>query len=356
MDIGGSFFTKKTMFENRTPFLGTVYSDVKYYGSPTYNYSGTITAPLPVFGKPENQGILSTDLSDMIGKGSTAISRVLPTNPVGDASVFLGELREGLPSVIGKDLFKSRFLDPRKLGDEYLNVEFGIKPLISDLQKFATAATQSDKIVQQLRRDSGKRVRRSYSFPDIVSVTETVSADPPVGGNNTYLYAGTWATSRTTTVTTSYKFDGAFTYHMDLGDSLHSRIARIATEARLLYGADLSASTLWNLSPWSWMVDWGINMGDVLSNMSAFSKDGLVMPYGYIQKHVVSETITRTYGGRYLNGGAPRLFEHKSGFETKMRIKATPFGFGFNMSGATPRQLAIIAALGLSRSPKLPKR
>ena len=123
---------------------------------------------------------------------------------------------------------------------------------------------------------------------------------------------------------------------------------RAATRASVLLGIELTPEVLWNLTPWSWAADWFANMGDVLSNVSDFANDGLVMHYGYMME---TSHVTHTYDlhGHGLNGVESPLtltFENIQ----KQRIKASPFGFGLTWESFTPRQLAILAALGISRT------
>jgi hypothetical protein len=202
--------------------------------------------------KPSSEAIL-------IQKGSTAIARCIPTNPVADAGTFIGELKDGLPKLVGKELLKSKLKDYRKVGSEYLNVQFGWLPIVSDLQKFGKATIESEKIISQLHRDSGKNIRRKYTFPeDRVTTSGTVSnrvASPALSGGSIYPYCykspGGSTLTTTTEVVTKTWFSGCFTYHIDLGDSDLSKMRRQAAEARKLYGVELTPETVWNLVPWS---------------------------------------------------------------------------------------------------------
>jgi len=325
-------------------------------GSPTYNYAGPILAgPPPVFASAP-KGNTPAEVLAMYAKGADAISKVIPTNPVASATVFLGELREGIPHVVGSALLKSRLKDARKLGDEYLNIEFGIKPLISDIMSFANSVQNHDKIVKQLERDSGRLIRRNYTFPSIVTTTESAPVNTfPYPALNYYYYSSgnnPWKRIETTVKEVTYKFSGAFTYYLQQGNSTREQMMRHSQEARKLLGlGSPTISDIYNLVPWSWALDWVSNTGNVLHNVSQFAQDGLVMPYGYIQRHEKTVTTRRTMGGGYLSGG-PREFVDTYGYETKSRLIATPFGFGLNTSDFTDRQWSIAAALGLTRVPK----
>jgi hypothetical protein len=290
--------------------------------------------------------------------GTTAIAKSIPTNPVADAGTFIGELKAGLPKLVGKELFKSKLKDYRKVGSEYLNVEFGWKPLISDLQKFGKAATESDKILKQLHRDSGKNIHRKFTFPDERSTSSVRNtnrvADCCSLAVYPYCFKSAGGADLTTVVETEVKtwFSGCFTYHVNMGDSLTDQIDRHAAEARKLSGLELTPEVVWNLAPWSWAVDWEGNIGDVLHNVSRFSQDGLVMRYGYImQQKTAKVTYTLNRYGRLERSPLKDLSLTVTAV-SKVRRRATPFGFGFDMTALTGRQSAILGALGISRGPR----
>lgn len=347
-DIGGNFrtesvelYTKPYRFENRGPRQS--YSGYLLAGN-AYRDAATVEQ----FDFARN-GVLAPD-SFLDERGTTAIARTAPTNPVSSAATFLGELREGLPSIPG---WKSRsgLLDPKNLGSEHLNIEFGIKPLISDLQKFVEAAQKSDKILEQLERDSGKMVRRRYTFPpEIISDVETVQTGMfPVAFTSlqtNQIGKGT-LTTRTKT-TRKVWFSGAFTYYLPPKGTW----MRTLSEIDKLYGVEITPDTIWQLTPWSWAVDWFSNTGDVIKNVSNFASDGLVLRYGYVMCETKRE-VTQTWdGGVYYTYGGPLTplrLEDKFAVIAKQRRAATPFGFGLNLSALTGRQAAIVAALGMSR-------
>jgi hypothetical protein len=115
-------------------------------------------------------------------------------------------------------------------------------------------------------------------------------------------------------------------------------------------GLDPSPDTVWNLAPWSWAADWFTNAGDVVSNLSDFASGGLVMAYGYMMEH---SSVTDSYRLADHTGLIPMMGKPRSldvVTETKLRIRANPFGFGVAWDGLSPFQLSILAALGLSRT------
>nr|UJQ85119.1 MAG: hypothetical protein 1 [Leviviridae sp.] len=310
--------------------------------------------------------------------GATAVSRCAPTNPHASLSQALGELRrDGIPALPGLNTFQKGIRPIQKqskrkgnstskvipqptaqAGSEYLNVAFGWKPLYSDVRKLAALQHQSKRLISQYVRDSGRLVRRRYEFPTTVTRTEAPQGDgignPQPPYLVPYLLTAKGIATRTITVTRRMWFSGAFTYHVSEPDSLVGSAFRFAEQANHLTGAGINASVMWDLMPWSWAVDWMTNIGDVVNNASMMSTDGLVMVYGYIMAETVTDTTITVNGVkiRPIDGsaGKPILPLTQTFTETvRQRRRAYPFGFGLTFTGFTPHQLAIVAALGLSR-------
>jgi len=268
--------------------------------------------------------------------GTSAVADVLPTNPHASIAQALAELkRDGLPRLPGSD-FRDQVSRSRAAGSEYLNVEFGWAPLFSDVMDFARSVKNAHKLINQYRRDSDRKIRRRHSVPDIVN-SQVFYAPGRVTGNDIF------PNGRLSSVmTTRLWFSGAFRYHVPLGSSTIDRIARYESYANYLLGTRITPETLWELSPWSWAVDWFSNTGDVFHNISSLGMDGLVMQYGYVMREMRKQQLwsVETPNGRVLREDL---------YENKQRVAANPYGFGIDDLSLTPRQLAILAALGLSR-------
>lgn len=288
--------------------------------------------------------------SDMDVAGASMVSACIPTNPVVDGSTTLAELVSRKPSLPGTQTVNDGKSVSSASG-EYLNYEFAIKPTIQDLSDAVTTSMKADKILQQLERDSGRLVRRRFELPSpppavSPSVVTTNQYCTMLGGQTPTIYTQKPGTV-TETTTTSYRrwFSGAFTYVLPDG-----AFSRYWAERDKLYGLVPDLNTLYNVIPFSWMADWYTNLGTVVSNLSAFSQDGLVMPYGYVMWET---TTTKTYvhhqqlcfGGVWTNHVTTSSVRNVS----KRRRPANPFGFGLLDTDLTVRQQAILAALGLNR-------
>lgn len=364
-DAGGPFWNVKLKYFNHDYGYYNYHRD-DLNGFTTDGYGHAMPAEIgsgSLFTNP-NPGIATASYfmedklaySNLNVAGTNFISKTIPTNPIVDGSVSLAELfREGIPSAISAVWFKERAAFFRNLGDDYLNIEFGWKPFLSDLRKAALAIHHSNEMIKNLADNSGKDLHRHSFTPEKVSPNGINSftdvyypsisnggdfSPPPWYRISDVSYQKTW-------------FSGCYTYHFDPGTM--SKFDRIATEARLLYGIQVTPEVLWNLAPWSWLVDWFVNYGPMLHNLSAFQSDGLVLKYGYVMEHSRRIITRKNDVGTYSRVGSntyPLHYADKFYGESKRRAKATPFGFGLNSSDFTNRQWAILAALGITRAYK----
>lgn len=367
VDEGSDFYTTKSRMEGNFSYVQLTSSPV---AGNIFRFRGNLFAlPTDMVDIVSSTGFntylvkaaptseLTTQQLDQLG--ATAIARCKPGEPVADLATFLGELlKDGLPTVLGLSLLKGRsHRKPKQLADEYLNYQFGYRPLVNDGMKFVHAVTHADEVLRQYERDSGKVVRRHYSFP---STNETTTTE--LSPNAAPFAASTiWADIRQQFALEGAKlyrdrnisrevwFSGSFTYYLPADYESSQAVKRYAARVNALLGTDLTIETLWNIGPWSWAVDWFSNVGDVLSNVQDFKANGLVMHYGYLMaKTITKDTYYLVYPSYHSR--RPQISNVVLVTETKQRRKANPFGFGVSWDGLTPTQASIAAALGLSRS------
>jgi hypothetical protein len=356
-DVGGNFWSqKKHCFVPGSAGMKIMHFDATgVSGGNTYRmkYDGPLLATTPA----DSKFPVYTE-RNLGPYGTTAIARCKPTNSVAALSTTLAEtIREGLPAIIGHTLWKGKTRAAKKAGDEFLNYEFGWLPLVSDIRSASYALANARKIIDSYERNSGKDVRRRYEFPmERTESNELIANDATwfSGSSSSFLTDASKPLPRVQKTTTFERrtwFSGAFTYHLPIGYNSRNWIERNYAQAGHLLGVELTPSVLWNLAPWSWAVDWVANLGDVIDNVSDWSTDGLVMRYGYIMEHTVQDvTYTMIDPSRYVPYGTHFASPLTFRIETKRRVKATPFGFGVTWNSFTPRQLAIAAALGISRA------
>jgi hypothetical protein len=293
--------------------------------------------------------------------GPAAIKRSAPTSPHVSLSTALAELkREGLPSLPGINLLKDRVAHFRELGGEYLNLEFGWKPIASDVQATIESIRKAGSLLEQFQRDSGRIVRRRHDFP-VIRTTE-IRAQPALGRlytppgwsstafRNLFVDSSVTGTLYESTVSeTRTWFSGAFTYFIQKDNDVLNQFRWFEAKVNHLFGTRITPDVLWNLAPWSWLSDWYVNIGDNIANASALANDGLVMKYGYLMQETTSTHSCLVTGPRLKTGEGSGGFLTTFVTQRKQRKKATPYGFGSNPASFTGRQWAILSALGFAR-------
>jgi hypothetical protein len=287
----------------------------------------------------------------LMGHGTTGIARTLPTAPEISISTSLAELKDGLPSIIGSQLRKGP--SPSSVGGEYLNYEFGIAPMIRDVQDVLSLSKQYEELIRQFKRDNGRLVRREITLVDTStsSVSTVNNQYGYMGGGSGSAQAFAYASKATynTVDKTRVWFSGAYklAYPLALDGALKD-----ITEFNRVYGVIPTAETAWNLIPYSWLADWFTNVGDVIKNVSTLGNN-LQLAYGYVMAE--ESRRYRVYGDylpTYLYTRPkvkPVYLDTSFYYSRKRRLKATPFGFSVAFADLSGKQKAILTALGLSR-------
>jgi hypothetical protein len=341
IDDGGPWLMTKSHISRTSP---TIHA---------YQWDGRVSIGGPRTGWPGTEIALTPHPSDAVmrSSGSTAVARCAPNAPFYSLPTALGELQaDGLPAIIGSSLFKKKVRTAQKAGGEYLNVEFGWKPLVSDLRKFATAVNTSKEIWEQYRKGSAHKTRRSYHFPDSFDQRTYTGQFLPYPSNWPY---GFFTGDGVPYSTTSLWYKGAFKYYVPEPVDFHSKMQYWHSQASKILGVRLTPDTVWNISPWSWAADWFANTGDLFANVSNLSTDGLVSQYGYCMASQEVITSIGGYSGYTLPSGQPSpslaVATLHSVIARKKRVpQLSPYGFGVTIGSLTDRQIAICVALGLS--------
>lgn len=355
-DMGGPFYTQKksvvSIDTGQHNLYGSRMVDNTLF---SHFYAGCVFPYHPAaISFPTTSASSDTVLG---GKGSEAIARCKPRMPVENLAATLIELkREGLPNLLSSVSWQGRTDALRKAGSGYLDLEFGWKPLIGEVSDVANALLSARAALRQYERDAGRVVRRRLVFPQEASIESTLMGAnrtavliAPEGGE-LYKPIGqrTGSVFRIRRTIRDVWFSGAFTYHLPADYNSRVELDSLASRAEKILSMDLTPEVLWELAPWSWAVDWFSNVGDVISNVTSFAVDGLVLKYGYLMEHKLTEDTYTLVGSTGLQSDftpAPIVLA----FETKKRVRATPFGFGFNWQSLTARQSTILAALGITR-------
>jgi len=305
--------------------------------------------------------VIPDPVANLDALGATAVSRCAPTNPNAGLATMLGELHgDGLPTATSSLLTSHNKGYINRAAADNLKLQFETLPFIGDIKDLHKSLTQHSRILRQYVRDSTRKVRRRYVFPSEDTQVALSTGGQPYP-SAPYAFASYGSTSALRFTTNERWFAGQFSYvPIGLNTSKWNVLFDKYRKLNKLVGSSVGVSTVWNLTPWSWAVDWFTNTGDVLNNIQMMMNDGLIMEYGYVMEtNTVRNVYTRT-GARLNNGfsggtyGLPSVWSASSERILKHRRQANPFGFGITYDGLNFRQMSILASLGLTRDARVP--
>lgn len=192
-----------------------------------------------------------------------AVANTNLSAPKVQTAALLAEMRD-LPG-----LFKSVGANMSKYGaNEYLKFQYGWRPLVSDLRKLITTLDKVDNQLKGLNRLNKVGVlRRRYEPPgatetirDFKTIELTTDLIPAGGGAlaisvSTEMLVRRWAVTEWTAVSPSNLLPS-------IGKSQLDKVRFAA------FGANIDGPTMWQIMPWSWLIDWSTNMSEYISSQN----------------------------------------------------------------------------------------
>lgn len=242
-------------------------------------------------------------------------------------------------------------------GGEYLNYVFGWKPFVEDLRQIYKLWKTVDKQLAQIIRDNGKGIRRSASLGKTKEVLNSETKRYPYPGANIYGFPGDYINAGGDTIytletvrETNVWYSAKYRYYIpDVTDSQWTRRAKLA-----LFGALPTPELVWELVPFSWLIDWAVNVGDVVSNVSTNAVDNLVQEYSFIMRSIkttttASATTTWKEWQPYFPAGSGTFTSILTQTIKTRTGGGSPYALSaVNGTALTPTQNGVIAALGLN--------
>lgn len=300
--------------------------------------------------------------------GNKAISKISPTTPHTNLAQTAAEaIREHVAELPGSSLIhwlESRSLFYHSLGKEYLNVAFGWKPFLNDVIKIIKSIRDINDEIRQYLGLSGTLVRRRYDFFPIVEASHSENDFGFINlgtgsniGSWTELYNGSPQGKLLIDDTREEQiyFKGAFSYFVPMDNSIFSKLQVYEGIVNNLLGTRITPSVLWELTSWSWLFDWFVDVQSALQVADySFSGEKFQLRYAYLMREIRMSSTYTVVGPSFVEGPLGP-FTSTTHFHKKERVRGTPFGFGINPSDISPGQWAILAALAISKGPrKLP--
>lgn len=371
-DSGHLFASHKTV---RKPWI----AHYKFYSSPTVHYDGNLVGsvgqglanPSPYsFGFPNENKVnaLGVTPQNRQGTANRYFAATAPDRQVGSLAVTILELLRGdIPSLLKnfQKMMAGMQSIRKTLGSDYLNIAFGWTPLIQEYANIIKVGMTLERAIyyesyRRKRAWEGPSLRQSDLITNVSlnssslvygqsTLPEQGDFVPPSGG-----YGAVYSATSVRVVHEDYRFTSKYTGLAKAPRRAES-FSEIALEVITRMGLVDDPTLLWELTPWSWLVDWFSTMGSSIANASIYSpsKGKYDVDYAYLTTKYSDST---TGSLLRLNSGLaaqskisvlqPTSFV---GSVTKWRDRATPFGFGTQLGSITASQFAILVALGFAK-------
>jgi len=319
------------------------------------------------------------------GYAGALMRQSAPAKPEVNLMRVIGELRDA------HHLFRAANYRPRNVREvagSYLNYVFGVKPTQSDFRRVADVVLHLDPYIGRYVRSEKVRLRRSRTrelFRDSKSGTLVAKkfgsaspsyADFPLTSgvnlrvSNTiffseYSFGDVWNPdfSWSLTAVRSVRSFATFEYFIPEPDGLEGRLRRYRQLATAAVGGGLDAPTAYDLTPWTWVVDWFVDVGGLLHYQQQVADNQMITTLSGSSYYEEVKAIASFHGIRYAPGTnvgawpseATRQPAAVSTFHQvfHQRRSGSPYAISPTWDLST-QQWAIAAAMGIARSKGVP--
>jgi len=305
------------------------------------------------------------------------LRRAIPTKSEINLTRIAGESREA-PLLFKAANYRPR--NPAEVAGSYLNYLFGVKPTVSDLQSIAETVQKWDSHLRSYVAMEKRRIRRS-STEKLGSNSDSgmntghfgynnsspIACGPmtanvgrllpgsPFSANDSLGVTITWSCF----VTQSLRQFSTFEYFVPRPRDLMGRLDKYRQLAQSVIGGGLDESTAYDLTPWTWLAGWFVDVGGLLRYQQSVADNQVVASTcGYSFYEEGRGSIH--FSGLYPDGGSwpAKVSNFTAGaatFEWKHHIRrgSSPYSIGPTWD-LSQQQWAILGALGLSRAPGVP--
>jgi hypothetical protein len=244
---------------------------LRFNGNVSSNVSGTVRRNFLDYNPQGRSSVAFTPSASAVNFPywkTKALAGMNPSKPKVNVPLFLFELRE-FPKML-RDLgnvLRGK-IRPQDVPGGYLAYKFGWAPLVKDLLELMKFTKATEARMAYLRKlESGNRIQRElFSGPtqDSVSLTETTGVALLKGG-----FAYRYRTR------TREDLDVWFTANAQLKFALPETSGLRSLSRRIVTGLAFRPYTVWDYLPWSWLIDYGINVGDYIEAQDGLTQMGV---------------------------------------------------------------------------------
>lgn len=334
-----------------------------------FGTTGQFDGGLPSFTAPQTDGgfiPLPSGLDNLITQSSLAMlpgikaSLSLPNFIIEmkDFKNFPAQVKNILKFTLKgglKKTLKQLLNVPSKGSDAYLQAQFNILPLISDLQKIKSAVDGVEKQLASLLANEGRVIIRHwvYKYDEFA---------PHVPDVSDYYYAEEFNPLPQWSVFKLHRyvqyeptvFHAEIQYAYELTDYQREHARVLALQDSL--GWTINPAIVWNAIPWSFVVDWVLGVAKWLDQFKRAGMTPRINILNYLWSIKRQRTITCWRGLVPTQNGPPELrvgtlYSLPTVRQTAYR-RSVDYHAGVSSilsSGLSPKELSLGAALGGSR-------
>lgn len=246
----------------------------------------------------------------------------------------------------------------RVKSDAFLQWNFNVAPLISDILGIYRALALSEKRLRKFINRMG-RTRTSHFSKFLVEYT-----DPPpsvgeftpipigrVAGGTVVSYSSMKNEMFCNTDAAQFHVEVSYNYNYTKFQLEHARSLALLDGL----GVNFNPRTVWNAIPWSFVVDWVVDVGQFLGNFAVTNMEPEInihrCLWSIIRRRTVIETgLVRSARTRFGAMLPPQSIVHPVTTETAYsRHVFSPDVASLEVSGLTPKQVSLGAALVFAR-------
>jgi len=262
--------------------------------------------------------------------------------------------RDLMPKYARAKALRSVMRFPKKASEHFLNTAFGWGPLVGDTRDVCNLVLFWSEHVEKARQRNDRW--RQVTFHETVDAREDTLYSTTGTGNfaspslgTSFVMPGSGRFEIVRQLTTKIWYKGSVRqYYPEFDASLmngHPGLATVAQAIRL-GGLEVNPVNIYKVLPWTWLVDWFVNVGDNIQALQDLATDAVAFRYVYVMRETARRILFRSkWTG--VDGA-----EHSCEWEANHTVKArfvgqSPFGFSMPPGGLSGKQQAIVAALGL---------
>jgi hypothetical protein len=305
--------------------------------------------PTPLYGS----GYLAWDAHEAVDSLiSKAIARTNPSRAVLSLPVFIGELKD-IPHMVrhaGRFLNGSAYKHgnnvisaAKEVASENLAIQFGWAPLINDLIGMAKFAESFERRKRELSRlYSGRGLKRRVNLGG--SEYEDTQSGSLKTDQGIFIHS-TWTRRR-------IRKYWAVVRWKPFSDVRYDPDSFEFTKILLGLKAQAFPEALWELLPWSWLIDYFTNVGDLVSltnnSLQASVTEGVLMKSAYRSINHPPKVWT-LHAGDNVGYASINNTVNSNEYKTRHLFTQSDLGINGSFQFLSGRQLSILNSIAMTR-------